>query len=192
MIKYYDNFIKMLDEKFEGHFERVSFYSYLTSVELSLTSREIKEITLASYLHDVGKLAIGDEILNKPTSLSEEEWAWVMKHPLASLIILSPFEVESEITNLILSHHERIDGNGYPRGILGDDIPLGAKIIAVADAYDSMTSYRPYRAPMGIKKAIMELERCSGEQFDPMIVEVFLKLIEKRSDLFLKYHSNFS
>lgn len=184
MIKYYDNFIKMLDEKFEGHFERVSFYSYLTSMELSLTSREIKEITLASYLHDVGKLILGDKILNKPTSLTEEEWVWVMKHPLASLIILSPFEVESEITNLILYHHERIDGKGYPRGILGDDIPLGAKIIAVADAYDSMTSYRPYRAPMGRKKAMMELERCSGEQFDPTIVEVFLKLIEKRSDLF--------
>lgn len=174
----------MLNIKFQGHFERVSLYSYLIALEISLPLKDVKKITLAAYLHDVGKLLIDDQILNKTEPLSEQDWDKIMQHPNSSSLILSNFGVEHEILELILYHHERMDGNGYPGGLTEDDIPLGVRVISVADVYDSMTSDRPYRAPLERTKAIMELERYSGGQFDPMVVKVFTRLIQKHPALF--------
>jgi HD-GYP domain-containing protein (c-di-GMP phosphodiesterase class II) len=127
----------------------------------------------AAQLHDVGKIAIPDAILRKPGPLDEQEWSFVRRHTIVGERILSAAPALAEVAALVRSSHERFDGTGYPDSLARDAIPLGSRIIAVCDAFDAMTSERPYRRAMAPADALAELTRCSGSQFDPRIVAAF-------------------
>jgi diguanylate cyclase (GGDEF)-like protein len=147
---------------------------------LGLSIEELDLLRQAAELHDLGKVAIPDSILSKPDSLDPDEWEFVRQHPLVGERIISAAPALAQVGKLVRASHERFDGAGYPDGKAGDEIPLGARIIAVCDAYDAMIGPRPYRLGMSEEVALDELRRCSGEQFDPEIVEVFCAL---RADL---------
>jgi HD-GYP domain-containing protein (c-di-GMP phosphodiesterase class II) len=121
-------------------------------------------------------------ILHEPGQLDPEVWAQVAQHPARGVEMMKPIEFQSQVSEIIMAHHERMDGRGYPRGLQGDEIPLAARIIAVADAYESMTLGRPYRLPMSHGEAAAELRRCSGTQFDSKVVETFLQVVAEAED----------
>jgi diguanylate cyclase (GGDEF)-like protein len=156
-----------------SHSERVATTAAAIAEHLGLPKDEIELTRLAGSLHDLGKLAIPEEILQKETNLSSAEWLVVQRHPQIGYRMLESLGVDP-IADWVLHHHERWDGSGYPDGLAGDDIPLGARIIFVADAYDAMTSNRLYRTPMSRAAALEEVERCAGQQFDPDVVRAFL------------------
>ncbi|HDP69312.1 MAG TPA: PAS domain S-box protein [Actinobacteria bacterium] len=162
-----------------GHSERVTRYSTAIAKELELSKEEIEDIKIASHLHDVGKIGVSGKILGKPTNLTEEEWKVIKKHPLTSTKILEPVSFSSKVVSYVLFHHERLDGKGYPQGLKKEEIPLGASIIKVADAFDAMTSARPYRKALPDKKAIDELKKCEGTQFHPQVVKAFLRAYKR-------------
>ncbi|MGV8905442.1 MAG: HD domain-containing phosphohydrolase [Acetobacterium sp.] len=158
----------------EEHAQRLIDLSKSIGMALHLSQKELDKLELFAMLHDIGKIGIGDHILNKPGKLSEEEWNIMKKHPeIGYRIAMSAPELEL-IAEYILTHHEKWDGKGYPQGLKGFEIPLGARIIAVADAYDAMTSDRPYRKAMDREVAVKEIVRNSGTQFDPDIVNIFI------------------
>ena len=154
----------------EMHAYRVSMLCEGIGKSLGLNELKVKELMNLGLLHDIGKIAIDEHMLNKPGKLTEEEWFEMTKHPEIGYRILSTVNEMSEMAESILSHHERYDGKGYPRGIDGTNIPINARIICIADAYDAMTSVRPYRMALSHETAIEELLRNSGKQFDPEIV----------------------
>ncbi len=163
----------------KAHSVNVATYSSQIAAELGLSSEQIELISDAAQLHDIGKIGIPENILLKPDRLTAEEYEVVKKHPLISIQILKKIKyMESELP-IIQCHHERPDGKGYPAGLLSDDIPLGAQIIAVADSYDAMISLRPYRDALGITDAVKELTDNSGTQFNPEVVVAFLKVLLK-------------
>lgn len=180
-IKALSNAIDAKSHWTKGHSERVTRYSLMIAKELNFDEDTLKLIELASALHDIGKIGTYDRILEKPGKLSPEEYEIVKKHVEESAAILSPIKELKGILNIIRHHHERYDGTGYPDGIKGEDIPLFARIIAVADAYDSMTAERPYRKTPGSKNAVEELIRCSGTQFDPKVVNALIKALKKNN-----------
>ena len=156
-----------------SHSERVSALAEKIAEQLGLTAEEIELTRLAGSLHDLGKLAIPEEILRKPSGLTDAERIVLERHPQIGYRMLESLGVDP-IADWVLHHHERWDGNGYPDGLAGEEIPLGARIIFVADAFDAMTSNRLYRDPVPIRQALHEVERCSGSQFDPQVVSAFL------------------
>lgn len=157
-----------------GHSQRVTEYALLGATSLSLPSEELKVIEHAGILHDIGKIAVSDSILCKPAPLTPDEWQIIRTHPRAGAEIISNVPFLEEARNLILDHHERYDGTGYPNKLHCDDIPVGARLLAVADAFDTMTTDRAYRAALSIDYAIEELRRCAGKQFCPDAVEAFI------------------
>jgi PAS domain S-box-containing protein len=161
-----------------GHSERVTYYALQIGEKMSLQDGDLKDLELGGLLHDVGKIGIYDAILNKPASLTREEYEVVKGHPLRGVGLLEPIKQLNRIIPCIRHHHERIDGSGYPDGLKGESIPLWARILAVADAFDSMTSDRPYRKAFGREEAVDELKRCSKTQFDPEIVKAFINTLE--------------
>lgn len=163
----------------ENHSKRVSELCNLIGKKLKMTNNELSQLKAISNLHDIGKIAIDDRILNKPGKLTEDEWEIIKRHPEIGYRIISTSPEYAEIAYDILSHHEKYDGTGYPRGLKGDQIPIRARIIAIADAYDAMISRRPYREPMSVQDAVNEIKRCKGSQFDPKLVDIFLNIIEK-------------
>lgn len=163
----------------KGHSERVTRYAVEIAREIALKEKDIEHIRLCGLLHDIGKIGIYDFILEKPERLTDEEFELVKRHPVKGAEILRPIKQLSEVIKGVLYHHERYDGKGYPEGIRGEDIPLCARILAVADSFDSMTSDRPYRPSPGKEYAISELKRCTGTQYDPKIVEAFLRILGK-------------
>lgn len=142
-------------------------------LEMGLPAEEIERIRIASLLHDLGKIAIPDEILDKPTTLSDAEWQAIGEHPRIGQVILEQASSLREAIPVVLHHHERYNGGGYPHGLRGSEIPLGARIVAVADAYHAMVHDRPYSSALGHDEALDELRRHAGTQFDPEVVEVF-------------------
>jgi HD-GYP domain-containing protein (c-di-GMP phosphodiesterase class II) len=146
---------------------------------LGLGAQEIKLISLAAKLHDVGKTAIPDEILNKPGPLDQDEWEFMRRHTVIGERIILAAPSLAPTAGLVRSSHERFDGTGYPDALDGGAIPLGASIIAVCDAFDAMVSKRPYRAAMSPADAVVELRRCAGTQFDPDVVEAFCAVAEE-------------
>ena len=162
-----------------GHSTRVASYSYTIAKKLGFSREELTTLENASILHDIGKMGIADVILEKKGKLNKEEWVIVKKHPELALEILSPLEFLTDEKEIIKHHHERYDGSGYPDGIRGNAIPIGARILAVTDAFDAMRSHRPYRAPLSDEAVIAELEKNSGSQFDSKIVSVLLEIIEE-------------
>ncbi len=161
----------------KGHSERVSSLAEQIAKKMGLDEDDVKDIRLAGLLHDIGKIGTYDYLLDKPARLTEEEFEMVKKHPTKGTEILSGIKQLKDLLPFISHHHERIDGRGYPDGLKGDDIPLQAKILCVADSFDSMTADRPYRPSPGTEYAISELKRCSGTQFDPLVVDSFLKIL---------------
>jgi len=161
-----------------GHLERVVIFCQMMAEYLGLSEHERKVLRYAAYLHDLGKVETPKEILNKTMPLSEEEWNILKQHPESGVLILRPVEELSEVIPVILHHHERYDGTGYPHGLKGDEIPYLARILSIADSFDTMTSNRPYQLRCSYDEAVKELERCSGSQFDPEIVQAFVEVVK--------------
>jgi diguanylate cyclase (GGDEF)-like protein len=160
-----------------SHSERVAALAAKIAGQLGLAPEEVELTRLAASLHDLGKLAIPEEILRKPGELSSAEWIVLQRHPQIGHRMLVSLGVDP-IADWVLHHHERWDGSGYPAGLAGERIPLGARIIFVADAFDAMTSNRLYREPLGREAAYLEVERCQGTQFDPEVVQAFLAAVD--------------
>jgi len=157
---------------------------------MGLPNKTIDSIRSAGLLHDIGKIGIPDHVLNKNTSLNIYENQLIRKHPkIGSEILIHVIDLVNCIP-AILHHHERYDGTGYPSGLAGDKIPIEARILSVADAYDAMISPRPYRRQLSSEEAIEELKACSGTQFDPIIVDVFIEIIQKNNDNFIAYNKD--
>ncbi len=165
------------DRLTRGHSERVRAYSHLLGRELGLTDAELDKLRWAGLLHDVGKVTVPAEILNKPGPLTEAEYDVVKTHPLEGARLVAPLsDWLGESLRAVAEHHERFDGRGYPNGLAGTDISMAARIVSVADTYDVITSARSYKAPMPATQARAELAACSGSQFDPVVVRAFLNL----------------
>ncbi len=159
------------------HARRVSKISVAIGSALGLSEAEIKELKVAGEYHDIGKIAIHSDILNKRGPLTDYEWKEIKRHPELSYNILSSVNEYGPIAEIVLYHHERWDGKGYPGGLRGEEIPLQSRIIMVADAYDAMTDDRPYRKALSKEETVLQLKKGAGSQFDPEIVEVFLKKV---------------
>lgn len=166
------------DSYTRGHSDRVAEFAEALADELCLDEEAVNAIRYAGYLHDTGKIGVPDAVLNKAGRLTGEEYEIIKSHPVLSHRIIEPVDFLSDIKPLVRHHHERYDGTGYPDGLAGEGIPLGARIISIADAYEAMISDRPYRKAMTGAAAVDELNRCSGSQFDPFMVEIFTGLIE--------------
>jgi HD-GYP domain-containing protein (c-di-GMP phosphodiesterase class II) len=157
----------------KGHSERVMRVSERVALELDLPEPMVEQVRLGGLLHDIGKIGIIEALLERPESLSEEEFPPLRLHPEKGVAILAPIEQLQGVLPGVLHHHERYDGLGYPMGLKGEEIPLAARIIAVADSFDAMVADRPYKKGFTIHEAVCELRRCAGSQFDPLIVERF-------------------
>lgn len=162
-----------------SHSLRVAEYSRKIAQELNLPSDVVNEIETAGRVHDVGKITIQDSILRKPEKLTKKEYDAIKEHPVVAHRILKNLKPYKNGVKYVLYHHERIDGKGYPEGISGTTIPLGARILAVADCYDAMTSDRPYRKALPQTVAVEELRKYSDTQFDPVIVKAFIEVLKK-------------
>jgi len=167
------------NEREELHSERVSQISRKIAEKFNLGTAFDNRVEMAGKLHDIGKITISEEILEKPGKLTDKEWIQIKKHPETGFRILSSVPEYLDIANIILAHHERYDGKGYPRGLKENESPLEARIICVADAFDAMIVSRPYRKGMSIEKAIQEIKDNSGTQFDPYVVEKMLELYKE-------------
>ena len=178
--------VDIKDHYTRGHSERVTNYAVEIAKKMNLAPHSVKIIRLASQLHDLGKIGIHESILTKPGKLTEEEWKEVKLHPLKGVEILKPLTFLNDVMELVEHHHEHYDGKGYPEGQNGDKIELGARILAVADSFDAMTTKRSYANALTLDEAIEELKKCSGTQFDPRVVEAFVKLLQDNPKLFNK------
>jgi HD-GYP domain-containing protein (c-di-GMP phosphodiesterase class II) len=168
------------DPHLVGHGNRVSEFAQATARVHGLKEGFIERLGLAGLLHDIGRLGIPEHLLAKPGPLTPREYQVIRNHPVLSVRFLESVDYLSDVLPAIRHHHERYDGAGYPDGLDTDDIPLGARLISVADAFDAMTSPRPFRAPMSDLEALAEMKRESGRQFDPILVEAFLRAFEER------------
>jgi putative nucleotidyltransferase with HDIG domain len=174
-----------IDEKdpyTRGHSDRVTKYSVKIAKELGLGPRDMRAIEIGSLLHDVGKIGIDDRILRKPSVLTDEEYRYMKQHPEKGASMLASIKNMKEISPAVKHHHERWDGGGYPSGLKGDEIPLIARIVNVADTFDAMTTNRPYQKSMSFEKAVARLRELSGTAHDPKIVEIVATLY-KRGDI---------
>ncbi|MFA5808805.1 MAG: HD domain-containing phosphohydrolase [Thermoleophilia bacterium] len=165
------------DSYTRGHSDRVADYAEALARRLELEEEMLNAVRCAGYLHDTGKIGIPDAILLKPGKLTDDEYSQIMSHPILSHKIIEPVDFPYDVKPLVMHHHERIDGLGYPDGLVGDEIPLGARIIGVADAYEAMTSDRPYRKALSRTTAMEELKRCAGTQFDVELVDTFIEVL---------------
>ena len=173
------NALDLKDAETEGHSKRVTAFTMAISHELGLSDERRKVIGRGAFLHDIGKMAIPDAILRKPGRLTPEEQAIMREHCLLGYQMLRRIPFLHEPAEIVYSHQEHFDGTGYPRGLRGEQIHLGARVFAVADAFDAITSDRPYRAAQSISSARREIEKHAGSQFDPSVVKVFLSVPEE-------------
>jgi len=164
------------DKYTSGHSQRVAETSVAIAKELGLSQHSIERIRQAGLIHDIGKIGVRESVLNKPGRLTDEEFHHIKSHCETGEHILTPIVEDEEILKVVRHHHERYDGRGYPDGLKGEQIPLGARILAVADTYDAMTSERPYREAMSDETACDEIKRCKGTQFDPVVADAFLRV----------------
>ncbi|MCK9223584.1 MAG: HD domain-containing protein [Candidatus Muirbacterium halophilum] len=180
-IKVLANVLDAKDPYTHGHSERVMEYSVAIAYKMGLNEKDVKNIEFGALLHDIGKVGVDLSILNKPGRLTEDEFAIIKTHPEQGYQIIAPVKFLQDKFSAIKYHHEKWDGTGYPDGLSGEDIPLDARIVAVADTFDAMTSTRSYRKALDKEIAVEEIKRVSGTQFDPRIVEAFLKVVNKES-----------
>jgi HD-GYP domain-containing protein (c-di-GMP phosphodiesterase class II) len=161
------------------HVDGVAALSEQVGLELGMAEEDRTALWQAAELHDIGKAAVPDAILNKPGPLDDDEWTFMRRHTMIGERILAGAPALTGAARLVRSSHERFDGTGYPDKLAGDDIPLGARIVAVCDAYDAMVSDRPYRTGMSSEQAVEELTRCAGTQFDPAVVDAFIAALAR-------------
>lgn len=173
------NALEAKDEYTRGHSERVTDIAIKIARELGLNETDIEKIRLAGLLHDIGKIGVREYILNKPGKLTKEEFEQVKTHSKIGEHILRPVIKDKDILDMVIHHHERYDGRGYPDGLTDNQISLHASILAVADAYDAMTSDRPYREALSIKQAREEFKRFTKKQFRPLVVEALFGILDK-------------
>jgi len=166
------------DHYTQGHSQKVAAYAALIADAMGLKEEEIGEIRLGALLHDIGKVGIPEEILGKRGPLNPDEWEKMKEHVLYGDRMLEPLQTISRIRKMVCHHHEMFDGSGYPNGLVGDQIPIGSRIIAIADAYDTITSERIYKKARTPAAAFEELERCAGSQFDPELVRLFIETVQ--------------
>ena len=167
------------DHYTQGHSQKVSAYAALIAESMNMNDAEVEEVRLGAVLHDIGKVGIPEQILNKSGPLNPDEWEMMKGHVVYGAKILEPLSPLARIREMVLHHHEFFDGSGYPDALAGDNIPLGARIVAVADAYDTITSDRTYKKGRAASDALAELERCANAQFDARIVEIFVRAMRQ-------------
>ena len=160
-----------------GHCSRLERLAVLTGERLGLPGEQLISLSYGACLHDIGKVKVPDEVLNKATQLTDSEWKEMMKHPDHGADMLSERNYLGGAADIVRAHHEHYDGDGYPRGLKGAEIPIGARIVAVVDAYDAITSVRPYQKAQAKREAINELKQGAGSQFDPDVVRAFIEVI---------------
>lgn len=171
--------LDLKDAETEGHSKRVTAFTMAIARAMELPSEKVRVIARGAFLHDVGKMAIPDAILRKPGRLTPEEQMRMREHALLGYQMLRKIRFLHEPAQIVYAHQERYDGSGYPRGLKGDQIPIGARIFAVADTFDAITSDRPYRAAQSIPAARREIQKHSGHQFDPNVVEAFMSISDE-------------
>jgi putative nucleotidyltransferase with HDIG domain len=168
------NVLEQRDSYTAGHSRRVTEIALAIAARLELPEEDVKTLRLAGMIHDVGKIGIEDTILRKPGRLTDEEYAAIRTHPERGVQIIEPLDFLKDALPIVRHHHECYDGSGYPAGLKGEAIPQGARIVAIADTYDAITSSRAYRRARGQEAALAEIVRCSGSQFDPELADLFL------------------
>jgi putative nucleotidyltransferase with HDIG domain len=171
------------DHYTHGHSNKVMTYSAIIARELNLSDKEVEKIKYGALLHDIGKIGISEAVLNKPSKLTPKEFDTIAMHPILGVSIVQNIESLKELIPIILYHHERYSGGGYPEGISGNAIPLGARIVGVADSWDVMTSNRAYRKALPLDVALAEVKKCAGTQFDPEVVQALLSALEHKKDI---------
>ena len=169
--------VEAKDPYTKGHSDRVAAYSVLIGKKMGLSEDDQKTLMIGGLFHDIGKIGVPDAILRKPDRLTDEEYSEIKNHPSIGAHILAPATIFKDIVPIVKHHHEKYDGRGYPSQLAGENIPLFARIAAVADTYDAMTSKRPYRDELPLETVIAEIEKCKGTQFDPNIADVFLGIL---------------
>jgi putative nucleotidyltransferase with HDIG domain len=179
-IEAFSTAVDLKDSYTKDHSSRVTEYSLKIAEEMNLDRERVGLLKKAALFHDIGKIGIPDAILKKESKLTDEEYALIKQHPMMGAKLIESVNFLHEIIPFIKGHHERMDGKGYPQVLKGNEIPLEARIIAVADTFDAMTSDRPYRKGMDFEMAITELQRVGGTQLDGELVEVFIKVLRKR------------
>jgi len=179
------------DKMTHRHARRVARMSAFVARELKLTESQVLQIEYAAALHDIGKIGVADEILRKAEPLEPQEWQEMKRHSDLGYQILNGIDFLADASEIVYAHHERFDGNGYPRGLAAEEMPLGARVFAVVDAYDAMTSRRPYRDAMSQDDALEEIMRNSGSQFDPDVVAAFLTMVRSNPDGWKGEHEEF-
>jgi len=175
--------IDLRDRYTGGHSQRVASYVRGIAMEMCLPDEQTETIVFAASLHDIGKIGVPDHILLKPGKLTDDEFGWIRKHPEWGWMAVRNVDGFQEAALLILHHHERLDGHGYPSRLRGTEIPLGSRIIAVADSYDALTTNRPYRNARTRDEALAELVRCRDTQFDPEALAGFAASLQRESIL---------
>ncbi|WP_461247569.1 HD-GYP domain-containing protein [Treponema sp. R6D11] len=175
------------DQYTAGHSRRVMGYSESIGKRMKLDKQNIEELKRSSVLHDIGKIGIPDTVLKKETKLTDEEFAIIKSHPQTGAAILKHIKSFKDLVPAVYHHHERFDGEGYPDGIKGTAIPLHARIIAITDTFDAMTSSRSYRKALSFKTALNELERNKGIQFDPDITDIFIEILTESPFYFTRF-----
>jgi putative two-component system response regulator len=169
--------VEAKDPYTEGHLRRLRSYSEQLAIALGMDQDDVRSIRYGGILHDIGKIGISEAILLKPGALTPDEKLQIQQHPEIGARIVSQMRFAPEVAPIILGHHEYWDGSGYPQGLKGEEIPVGARIITIVDAYDAMMTDRPYRAALGIDETLKRLEAASGTQFDPRLLETFVQLV---------------
>jgi len=169
--------LDLRDKETEGHSERVVAVSVSMAEEMGLDDTAMTHLRRGALLHDIGKLGVPDAVLLKPGKLTDEEWVLMKRHPVYAYEWLSRIPYLAETAEIPYSHHEKWDGTGYPRGLRGEAIPLGARVFAFADVYDALTSDRPYRAAWTKERALAQIRSDSGKHFDPSLVDLFLRIV---------------
>jgi putative nucleotidyltransferase with HDIG domain len=166
-----------------GHSERVASFALSIAKEMHFSEHDLEMLKIGSLLHDIGKIGTYDVILEKAEPLTEKEWELIKRHPSKGAAILKPVGQLQMVIPIVKYHHERLDGKGYPEGLKGNDIPLLARILCVADAFDAMTADRPYKRAMGREEALVHMKQHAGTQFDPDIVKTFLKVLDTSNEI---------
>ena len=174
--------VEAKDPYTRGHSDRVSEFSVLIGEKMGLSEAELKTLRIGGLFHDIGKIGIPDSILLKETKLSDDEYSEIKHHPSIGAHILSNATIFADIIPIVKYHHERFDGRGYPENLVGENIPLLARITSVADSFDAMSSRRTYRSSLEISIIIEEIRKNKGTQFDPKIADVFLDILENEYD----------
>jgi putative nucleotidyltransferase with HDIG domain len=177
--------LDLRDPSVQSHCEQVAAYATAIAAELNLPQSRIEQVRRAALLHDIGKLAVPDSVLYKAAPLDHEEYAAILQHPVVGAQLLERFSSLHPLADFVRHHHEHFDGSGYPEGLRGEQIPLEARIVGLADAVEAMASERPYQRSLPLATICSELRRCCGTQFDPQVVNVFLSILDRRGNEFL-------